>query len=43
MPAHGVAGFAIELRTLPCVYNDVLDGHQFRRLRALAREMDRQS
>ena len=41
MPAHDVAGFAVKLRALAWAWDDDLDDHQLRRLRALAREMER--
>ena len=40
-PAHDVAGSAIKLRALAWEWDDDLDEHQLRRLRALAREMER--
>ena len=41
MPAQDVVGFSIKLRALACEWEDDLEHHQLRRLRALAHEMQR--
>ena len=40
-PAHGAAGFGVRLRAICCEWEDDLEEHQLRRLRALAGEMER--